>query len=329
MNEDITIIKPKKIRLDMTSFCQLKCPSCPMTYLPTKEKTGYVHIEQFKDLIDKNPWIKSIELANHGEVFLNPDLLEIFKYSFEKNVELTIDVGVNLNNVKLNVLEGLVKYRIKSMKISIDGASQKTYEQYRIGGNFQTVMNNIDKINEFKKIYDSSYPYLKWTFIVFGHNEHEIPLARKIAKDKNMQFETKLNWDDNFSPIKNIDFVKKETNFKYTNVKDHLKNNENISYLSTMCNNMWISPQINTDGEVFGCCRFLRIPFGGNAFTDGLMNVINSEKIQKARLMLTGQIEDTNDNMCSHCFIYQDMKKTGKYIPIETIKELIKKYNYN
>lgn len=327
--DHISYIKPKKIRLDMTSFCQLKCPACPMTALSIKEKQGYVHIEQFKKLIDDNLWIQEIELANHGEVFLNPDLLKIFEYAFNKNITLTIDVGVNLNNVKENVLEGLVKYKIKSMKCSIDGASQETYSQYRVGGNFNTVLKNIDKINEYKQKYNSIFPLLNWTFIIFGHNEHEIEKAQALAKEKNMSFSYKLNWNSSFSPLKNHEYVKRVTGFKQTTVEEfRLQNNEHIHFFKNMCDNMWIIPQINTNGEVFGCCRFIRKPFGGNAFTDGLMNVINSENIKNARLMLTGLLEDQGNNMCSECFIYQDMKKTGKYIPIEKVEELIKKNNY-
>lgn len=329
MYTDIFIIKPKKIRLDMTSFCQLKCPACPMSYLSINEKRGYVHIEQFKKLLDENSWIQEIELANHGEVFLNPDLLEIFEYAFNKNVSLTIDVGVNLNNVKDNVLEGLVKFKIKSMKVSIDGASQETYQQYRIGGNFDIVMLNIDKINEYKKQYSSDFPKLNWTFIIFGHNEHEIEKAKEIAHSKRMSFTPKLNWDSRFSPINNIEYVKKITGFKQTSIEEFKSSNkEHVHFLQNMCNTMWTAPQINTDGEVFGCCRFIRKPFGGNAFTDGLENVINGDEIKNARLMLTGLIPDTGNNMCSECFIYHDMKKTGNYIPLEKVRDLIKKNNY-
>lgn len=329
MYEDISVIKPKKIRLDMTSFCQLKCPACPMTYLPTEEKRGYVKLEQFKKLLDNNTWVQEIELANHGEVFLNPDLLEIFKYAFEKNVSLTIDVGVNLNSVKENVLEGLAKYKIKSMKVSIDGACQETYKRYRVGGNFDIVMSNIDKINEYKKQHNTEFPKLNWTFIIFGHNEHEIEKAKEMALNKGMSFTPKLNWDSEFSPINNAEHVKKVTGFKHTSIEEFKSfNKEHVHFLQNMCNTMWTAPQINTNGEVFGCCRFIRKPFGGNAFTDGLENVINGDEIKNARLMLTGLKEDTKNNMCSECFIYHDMKKTGNYISLEKVKDLIKKNNY-
>lgn len=144
-----------------------------------------------------------------------------------------------------------------------------------------------------------------------------------------MPFTPKLNWDSSFSPLKNHEYVKMVTGFKQTTVEEFKsQNHEHIHFLQNMCNTMWIAPQINTNGEVFGCCRFIRKPFGGNAFVDGLENVINGENIKNARLMLTGLLKDQGNNMCSECFIYQDMKKTGKYISIEKVKDLIKKNNY-
>ncbi len=43
--------------------------------------------------------------------------------------------GVNLNHARDEVLEGLVKYRVRGVKCSIDGASPETYRVYRIRGN--------------------------------------------------------------------------------------------------------------------------------------------------------------------------------------------------
>ena len=80
------------------------------------------------------------------------------------------------------------------MKVSVDGASEDTYQIYRKGGSFQEVINNIKKINHYKKIYKSKLPKLKWQFIIFGHNEHELPLAKTNGSraGHDLQSQTKL-----------------------------------------------------------------------------------------------------------------------------------------
>ena len=155
-------ILPKKIRIEASSICQLKCPSCPNTskaILPTIG-SGFLQSGNFQKLLGENPFIEEVELSNYGEMFLNPDLLEIIKDAFERKVVLTADNGVNLNDITRDVLEGLVKYQFRRISCSIDGTENRTYRQYRIRGDFDVVIENIKQINFFKKRYQSVYPLL-------------------------------------------------------------------------------------------------------------------------------------------------------------------------
>ena len=146
---------PKHLRLDLSTVCQLKCPSC---YMRQEEeavkngcKIGNMKFENFKKLVDEND-IEDIEISNSGEIFLNPDLVKILEYAHKKHIRLTADNGVNLNNLTEEQAEALVKYELASMTISLDGASQETYSKYRIGGDYNKVIENIEKINKYKRL---------------------------------------------------------------------------------------------------------------------------------------------------------------------------------
>jgi MoaA/NifB/PqqE/SkfB family radical SAM enzyme len=76
----------------------------------------------FRKLLDDNPGLKAIELSNHGEIFLNPALLSVLELAHERGVELSASTGVNLNKIRPEVLEGLVKYQFHRVYCSIDGA---------------------------------------------------------------------------------------------------------------------------------------------------------------------------------------------------------------
>ena len=74
-------IRPAKIRLEASSFCQLRCNSCPTTTkaIHPVVGSGFLKLIDFQNLLDKNPWISEIELSNLGEIFLNHLLiLEFF-----------------------------------------------------------------------------------------------------------------------------------------------------------------------------------------------------------------------------------------------------------
>ena len=55
---------------------------------------------------------------------------------------------------------------------------------YRVRGNFNKVIEHIERINYFKRKHQSEFPELTWQFVVFGHNEQEIAVARGEMANK-------------------------------------------------------------------------------------------------------------------------------------------------
>ena len=299
---------PSKVMLEASAHCQLKCPSCPTTDGSSAAgiAKGTLHPIQFQQLLADNPWIRQVELANYGEMFLNPRLIEILALAQERKVDLMAETGVNLNHAHEDVLEALVKYKLRKMTVSIDGASAGTYAVYRKGGDFDRVLTNIRAINAYKHKYASAYPMLTWQFIVFGHNEHEIEQARQLAKSLGMAFRLKLTWDDDFSPLPHEAATRlRHTLGAATRAEYQKKYGED--YGQGICHQLWDAPQLNWDGAVLGCCRNFWGNFGPNAYTHGLRNVLKGEKMQYARAMLFGKAQPRADIPCTTCDIYLGM----------------------
>jgi len=306
---------PNRIRLEASSVCQLRCPSCPTTAgaIQPTIGSGFLRFDDFKALIDANPSVKSIELSNYGEPLLNPQLVPILEYAAAKSVAITLRNGANLNNCKDELLEALVRYRVRELTCSIDGASQETYRVYRVRGSFDTVIGNIERINHFKRRYKSQYPHLFWQFVVFGHNEDEIPIAREMAVALGMTFVTKISWDAKFSPIRDPDFVRAQTAEQAITRREYEQLHRR-SYAREICEQLWDEPQINWDGKNLGCCRNFWGDFGGNAFADGLAGCFNHDKMVHARNMLCGLSPPRDDIPCSTCEMYHVMRDHSDWI---------------
>jgi MoaA/NifB/PqqE/SkfB family radical SAM enzyme len=307
-------INPSTIRLDASTVCQLKCPSCSTTKGLIAQTLGskVLKFEDFKKIVDPNPWVRSIELSNWGEIFLNRDLLKILEYAHEKKIVLTAANGVNLNTVSEEMLEGLVKYRFGFISCSIDGASKETYKIYRKGGDFEAVLANIRKINEFKVKYRSDLPKLRWQFIAFGHNEHEVLRARQMAGKLGMEFYVKLAWDD-FSPVKNKDMVRISSGTGVAGREEYHEKYGKDYLAETICSQLWEQPQINPDGRVLGCCVNYWGDYG-NAFEEDLAGILNNERMNYARAMLLGKKEQRDDIPCTQCRWYKEMKKSNTWL---------------
>ena len=301
---------PTKIRFEACNMCQLKCRSCET---PGRKKNpgivgwGYLKFKDFRELLEKNPSIKEVNLSWLGEIFLSPDLGKIIRYSFKKGIILRADGGVNLNNVSQDMLESLVKYRFVSMMVAIDGASPETYSKYRQGGDFKKVISNIMTINKYKKQYRSDFPVLSWQFIVFGHNEHEIPKARKLAKKLGMRFFTKISWDQSSFPIKDRDLVSRATGKDVVSREEYAAEHGK-DYMDEVCRQLWEEPVINWDGNLFGCCKNNRVSFG-NVFDSGLKEALRSEQYLYMKNMILEKEPPSTSIICAKCPVYKNRKK--------------------
>lgn len=314
MNKKIT---PSQIRLEASSHCQLRCPSCPTTTGDIDQAVGkgYLKPEQFKKLIESSPFLKHVELSNYGEIFLNPGLIEIMAFAHEKGITLSAANGVNLNQISDDQCEALVKYQVRVLTCSIDGASQKTYEKYRVKGDFDKVIANIKKINTFKEKYQSKFPELVWQFIIFQHNEEEILTAKRMAADLKMGFRTKLSWDGGLNDFIDPEKVKADSQHPFASRAEYKEKTGRV-YLEEICKELWGLPQVNWDGKILGCCRNFWGDFGGNAFEDGLEASLNNDKISYARDMLLGVKPPREGIPCTTCDIYRDRYKNKRFLKI-------------
>jgi len=317
-------ILPRRIRLEASTVCQLQCPSCP-TAAGKVRKTlgaGFLKLDDFKGIVDENPRVAEIELSNWGEIFLNPELIPIMRHAYRRNVALRAGTGANLNTVSDDVLEALAKYHFRTITCALDGASQQTYAQYRRQGHFENVIRNIRTINRFKREYHSAYPVLRWQFVAFGHNEHEIGQARKMAADLQMEFWLKLSWEDlysePFSPIRDVDLIRRESGLGVASRREYW-DKYGRAYLN-LCAGMWTSPQVNYDGRLLGCSVNYWADYG-NVFQEGLTACVNNERIAAAREMLMGRRVITDDMPCARCKVYREREEHQDWVAEEDIAD--------
>lgn len=316
---ELRFTRPRRLRVEASSACNLRCPSCPTTTGHTHPVVGagMLAVDDFRGLLDDNPWVEDVELSNYGEVFLNPDLVPILQAAHERRVRITLDTGVNLNRCSDETLKALVEYGVRSMTCSIDGASSETYEKYRVRGNFYRVLAHIDVINDHKKRLGRTRPILCWQFVVMGHNEHEIGKARRMAAERGMRFRTKLTWDDRFSPLRDAQAVRQALGHAPTRsawLREHGKAcNEDI------CLQLWMQPQVNWDGKLLGCCFNFWGDFGGNVFEQGLERALGSEKLARARRMLYGVLPPDASIPCTTCSIYHERRKRDRWVSLRSM----------
>lgn len=309
---------PSSARLDASTICQLHCDLCRSTGDLKSRNIGYgfLKFDHFKGILDANPQIRSVEISNWGEVLLNPDLPRMLEYAHRLGVAIRIEEGVNLNDASPETLEALVAYKTGVIRCAVDGVTRETYSRSRIGGDLGKVLANIKRINEFKRKYGSPEPALVLQFVVSSHNTHEIERAILLAGLLEMDIFFKLNQFPQPMLSRQLETVGKYVGYKDS---DDFLEKEGRHYMRHQCLQLWKDPQINWNGSLLGCARNIWGGYADNVFEDGFVESINNEKMNRARDVLMGRVEATEELFCIHCSVFQSMANSGKWIVEEEI----------
>lgn len=310
------MFRPTHVRLEVCTLCQLDCVSCHMRRhnYGTIGK-GWLPFQTFKEFVDKNTFIKSIEISNFGEPFLNPDLKEILQYAAERDITVTVGNGTNFNYLSDEMAELLVTGTVSMINVSIDGASQEIYSIYRRKGNFKNVIENIKRVNYYKKLYKTEKPRLQWQYILMPHNECDIEKAVKMANELGMNICFKYDGvEDGFEPV-NRRKIEDITGLKYFSRREYNANNL-IKYGQDMCYSAIYCPQINYDGRLLGCCVPWKEDLGVNVFEQGLIPSLNSDQYRTMVKILLGIERDIKEieSPCLHCEYNLENIKKGNFV---------------
>src|SRR5574339_29418 len=116
-----------------------------------------------------------------GEPYLNTDFLDMVKYSSSKKIYTATSTNahyLNDDNAKRTIESGLDR-----LIISIDGTTQDVYQQYRVGGNLEKVLDGTRNVVKWKKETKSKTPFIVFQFLVVKPNEHQVEDVRNLARE--------------------------------------------------------------------------------------------------------------------------------------------------
>ena len=173
---------PMTVSIEPTTACNLKCPECPSGLRAFSRPTGNLKIDFFTKTIDElYSNLLYLIFYFQGEPYINPKFLDMVKYAHEKGIyTITSTNGHFLNNANARKT---IESGLDRMIISVDGTTQETYENYRIGGKLDVVLQGARNMVAMKKEMNSKTPHLIFQFLVVKPNEHQIDDIYQLAED--------------------------------------------------------------------------------------------------------------------------------------------------
>ena len=151
--------------------------------------------ETMLDIVEQLPDLEFIHYYNYGEPFINKDTIRFL--SEVKRNKPTVHVSVSTNGTVLSpsqisaVAEGAL---VNQIIFSIDGATQESYQRYRVGGSFHKAFSKMVELTRACRdagtwakysALDPSKVAITWQYILFEWNDsdEELEAAREMARE--------------------------------------------------------------------------------------------------------------------------------------------------
>jgi len=189
---------PAVILIDNCSACNLKCSMCDHENIKKYRKIQIMDFTLYTKLIDEiareNPGARVWQIF-FGDPFLCKDMPERIAYAKKAGLQ---DIVLNSNGVLMSAdkAKSLIIAGLDAMYVGIDAATPNTYEQIRIGGNFEQTVANILQYQDLLKQYGNGRQQLLVQFVVSDINEHEVEAFKNFwtSKGITVKIRPKVSW---------------------------------------------------------------------------------------------------------------------------------------
>jgi len=302
---------PPVLKIDLSPLCNLHCPVC--VHASPKENSHFLaqqhfdsdhmmSVEAFQKIIDEvKGKTQAVYLYLMGEPFMHPHVIEMSRYAHEAGLNVLVSSHFSFKFPDKKIAE-IAHSGITHLELSIDGATQEIYEQTRVGGRLEWVLDNLERLVAYKKAHRLTYPKIEVQCLAFDHNRHQIADLRARVKALGVDMFTREEGDVGSWAEMAAD------NFNITGPKE--------DKWIPACNWPYASMVIKYNGDAVPCCLYnMGKEFSkdsslsmatGNVFTEGVKGVWNNEAYQTVRRYvskpsLINSEKSLENNYCYGC----------------------------
>ena len=208
---------PIRADIENVSRCNFACTMCIVSTWHKRQRSNDLDFNNFKEFIDRNYGLVELKIQGYGEPFLQKDtLIRMIEYARQKNIWVRLITNASLLHLNDNYKK-VIDADVNEIQISIDGATEETFESIREGSKFRIVKNNCKLINDYAEKKGKIITKL-WT-TVQKKNIHELEKLIKLAKEIN---------------FKHLVFSLELNDYQNTDLKNYVK--ENITNTNDLSN---------------------------------------------------------------------------------------------
>ena len=227
-------------------------------------------------------------------------------------------ISTNGNHMPAGLARKLVESGLDRLVFSIDGATQEVYEKYRVGGCLETALSNVREVLSERRKLQKRTPRVVWQFLAMRHNQHEIELVKKRARDIGVD-ELSFEWfrtnvyEELLTPLEKLietyhdwiptipEFTKFDLGHRSTRMG------------AGRCLQPYYRIVVAPNGDVYPCCSIYDAKFRfDNILDTSLERIWNGPAFRAARLA-QGRFprEVRSKVVCAVCQIFPRKRRSG------------------
>jgi len=286
-------VKPqfKKIYIEITNNCNLKCKFCP----ETNRIKEFMSLEKFEEVIKKiHKYTRLVCLHVKGEPLLHKEFKDILGILEKYNLKSNITTNGTLIKEKLEVIKN--SKAVRQINFSIHSSIQNK----NLGDRY--LQNIFESVEELK---DTIISYRLWNMKNIKENEINLEIIKEIENYYNIQNLKQRLTEKEFFKIKKNIFINQDTEFTWPDI------NKEIIIEKGRCLALKEQVAILVDGTVVPCCLDNNgdIPLG-NIFKESMEDILNKPKSITIKKNFENGI--ITCNLCKTCGFLERLENKRK-----------------
>lgn len=175
---------PAHLTIETTSFCQLKCPVCPVPH--AMERKGNFSTELFRLVLSQVDWsLDTIYFGWSGEPLLNREVFPMIRLATERGIRTHLNTnGMLVGRWAQQILESGLGF----IGIDLDGVNQETLVEYRVKADWQEIVSGVRELVHLRAQIGRRTPEISLQLIIMRQTEDQIDdfvnLGRDIGVDQ-------------------------------------------------------------------------------------------------------------------------------------------------
>lgn len=249
----------KKIYIEITNICNLKCKFCP----ETNRKKELMTVENFEEVIKKiHKYTKLVCLHVKGEPLLHSDLENILKILQKYNLQANITTNGTLIKEKLKIIKN--SKAVRQINFSIHSITQNEISNKEY---LQSIFESAEKLENIM------ISYRLWNLQNIKENNINKDIIESIEKFYNIKNLKEQLIENEFIQLKKNIFINQDEEFTWPDT------NKNAIIKSGRCLALKEQVAILVDGTVVPCCLDNNgdIPLG-NILEESLVDILKKPK---------------------------------------------------